>query len=418
MANDFLSFLGGIGSTPTPVYGTSAEDAALRQQMASGANYWNKATLAQTGYLPGSAGPGSADQTPSQMYAPSYGGNGVARPVQTSAVGPIDRATAANNYFGQALTYVPASGARSVADLLTGIGAYGGANRLGKPETAVAAANQMATGGSPRAYAPWGTYSRSLAYNAFNTPPAPPPNVPLPRSRPGYAPTAIDMAAINRPVGANPGMGGAMIGNGQMSPQIPPQQPPADGSGTALPVWAGTPETQNDGWTNLSRNYFGAGLNGQLLSPGGRQPQQSPTGANAYALTNWHAQEAAKARQANATGTAGGYQYRNGQKVGYAPQTIGGRTYTPTNGATAYGLANVAGQIAALNRQAAATGSTGVYNYVNGVKTGTVNGQSSANAYAAANAGPGSVAEWERRASGNQSSGGGPASGGEYGGGR
>lgn len=61
--------------------------------------------------------------------------------------------------------------------------------------------------------------------------------VPLPRPRPPWAPTAIDMAAINGQQGANPGMGGALIGNGQMSPQIPPQQPPNDGSPPT--VWAG-----------------------------------------------------------------------------------------------------------------------------------------------------------------------------------
>lgn len=203
-----------------------------------------------------------------------------------------------------------------------------------------------------------------------------PPNVPLPRPRPGYAPTAIDMAAINRPVGANPGMGGAMLGNGVMAPGIAPQGPPPPG--IAPTVWAGDQPPQ----------------------AGGQQPQQRPTGANAYALTNWHAQQAALANKANATGTAGGYQYLNGQKVGYAPQTINGGTYTPTSGASAYSIANMAGQLAALQRQANATGSTGVYNYVNGVKTGTVNGQSSANAYAAANAGPGSVSAFEQKASG------------------
>lgn len=393
MANDFLSFLGGIGSTPTPVYGTSAEDAALRQQMASGANYWNSTTPAQTGYLPGSSRLGSADQTPAQMYAPSYGGTGTARPVQTSAVGPIDRSTAANNYFGQALTYVPASGMRSVADLLTGIGSYGGPASLSQKPAQTA---------SKGGYAPWGAYSRSLAFNGMNTPAAPaPPNVPLPRSRPGYAPTAIDMAAINAPpaapVGANPGMGGAMLGNGVMAPGIAPQGPPPPG--IAPTVWAGDPPPQAPA-TNITVR-------------GGQQPPRLPSSAQQYAQANRAAQLAALERQSNATGTAGGYQYVGGQKVGYAPQTIGNNVYTPTNPATAYGLANAAAQIAALNRQAAATGSTGVYNYVNGVKTGTVNGQSSANAYAAANAGPGSVAEWERRASG----GGGGGSSREYGGG-
>lgn len=232
------------------------------------------------------------------------------------------------------------------------------------------------------------------------------PNVSRPRPRPGNAPNFMDMAAINnqqQPVGANPGMGGALLGNGVMNPGIPPQQPPADGS-SPLPVWAGDNPAAP-----------GAPASGGYQVPGTPRPL---TGAERYGLANLFGQQAAQQRQANATGTAGGYQYVNGQRVGYAPQTIRGATYIPTNPATAYGLANAAGQIAALNRQAAATGSTGVYNYVNGVKTGTVNGQSSANAYAAANAGPGSVAEWDRIASGNQSSGGGPAAGGEYGGGR
>lgn len=221
-----------------------------------------------------------------------------------------------------------------------------------------------------------------------------PPNVPLPRSRPGYAPTAIDMAAINRPVGANPGMGGAMLGNGVMAPGIAPQGPPPPG--IAPTVWAGDPPPQ-------------APQAGGYTAPGAPRPLSA---AERYRLANQFGQQAALERQSNATGTAGGYQYAGGQKVGYAPQTINGSTYTPTSGASAYSLANMAGQLAALQRQANATGSTGVYNYVNGVKTGTVNGQSSANAYAAANAGPGSVAEWERRASG-----GGGGSSREYGGG-
>jgi len=151
------------------------------------------------------------------------------------------------------------------------------------------------------------------------------PNVPLPRPRPGYAPTILDMAAINRPVGANPGMGGAMIGDGVMAPGIPPQGPPPPG--IAPTVWAG----DNQQPVNIAVR-------------GGRQPR----------LTS----------------------------------------------AQQYALANEAARQAALQRQAAATGSTGVYNYVNGVKAGTVNGQSSANAYAAANAGPGSVAAFEQKASG------------------
>lgn len=233
------------------------------------------------------------------------------------------------------------------------------------------------------------------------------PNVPLPRPRPGYAPTSIDIAAMNRPQGANPGMGGAMLGNGAMSPNIPPQGPPP--AGISPTVWAGDNANPMTGGVGP---YRGAASDG-YTAPGAPRPL---TAAERYSLANQYGQQAAQQRQASATGVAGGYQYENGQRVGYAPQTIGGVTFTPGNAATAYGLANAAGQIDALNRQANATGQTGVYNYINGVRGSTVNGQSSANAYAAANSGPGSVAAFERFASGGGSSGG-PAVGGEYGGG-
>lgn len=191
-------------------------------------------------------------------------------------------------------------------------------------------------------------------------------NVPLPRPRPPNAPSWMDMAAINAPPqGANPGMGGAMIGSGQMSPQIPPQGPPPPG--IAPTVWAGEQPQQQGGPLNINV----------------RGGQQAPalTPAQRYALANQTGQINAQQRQANATGNAGGYQYQRGQRVGYAPQTIGNQTYTPNNPAAAYGLANAAGQIAALNRQATATGQTGVYNYNQGVRTGTVGGVSPSQAY-------------------------------------
>ncbi len=230
--------------------------------------------------------------------------------------------------------------------------------------------------------------------------PAPAQNVQLPRPRPGYAPTSLDMAAINaprQPVGANPGMGGAMLGNGVMSPAIPPQQPPADGS-SPLPVWAGdTPQVP------------------QMPQAGGYTAPGAPrqlTAAERYQLSNQLGQQAALERQAKATGTAGGYQYVNGQRVGYAPQTIGNNVYTPTNPATAYGLANAAGQIAALNRQAAAM-SQGQQTAVQKLQA---QGMSPSQAYAAANAAPGSVAAWDQRFAGGTQSGA-PAVGGSYGGG-
>lgn len=194
-------------------------------------------------------------------------------------------------------------------------------------------------------------------------------NVPLPRPRPPNAPTWMDMAAISaqQPVGANPGMGGAMIGNGQMASGIPPQGPPP--AGIAPTVWAGDqPQQAGGGVQPLGINVRG-----------GQQPNVSPS--ERYSLANMLGQINAQKRQSNATGTAGGYQYQNGRKVGYAPINVGRGTYTPTNGAAAYALSNLSGQQAAQQRQATATGQTGVYTYVNGQKTGTVGGGTSAQAY-------------------------------------
>jgi len=368
MAGSFLDFMGGIGSTPPPVYGTGAEDAALRQQMASGANYWNNTRPSQTGYLPSLTGPAATNtggavypwNSPSQMTPPTYGGTGATRPVQTTTRGGISPAT------DKRLEHFLASEGRSVADLLQGIGSYSGPQ---SPQmTAAGAAAQLAQGGAPKqGYAPWGTYSRSLAYNNLNpgpAAPAAPQGVPWGEHSRGLAfhnftnPPAA-------PQGANPGMGGAMIGDGRMNPGIPPQQPPADGS-SPLPVWAGDNPQQPGGPLNINVR-------------GGQAPNLTP--AQRYALANQTGQINAQQRQSQATGQAGGYQYQNGQKVGYAPQTIGNQVYTPTNPATAYGLANAAGQINALNRQATATGQTGVYTYQNGQRTGTVGGGTGAQAY-------------------------------------
>lgn len=377
MADNFLQFLGGIGSTPPKVYGTSAEDVARRQQMESGANYWNNTRPSQTGYLPSLTGSSATNtggavypwNSPAQMTPPAYGGNGAANPVQTTSRGGLNPAT------DKRLEHFLASEGRSVAELLQGIGTY----RDPKPPqmTAAGAASQLAQGGAPKqGYAPWGALSRSLAYNNMNPDPAS--NVQLPRRRPASASPmedALIAAGVQpgvpltppaAPVGANPGMGGAMIGNGQMASSIPPQLPPADGS-SPLPVWAGDNPQQAGG--------LPLGINVR----GGQQPNVSPS--ERYSLANMLGQINAQKTQSNATGAAGGYQYQNGQKVGYAPQNIGGKTYTPTNAATAYGLANAAGQINALNKQATATGSTGVYNYKNGVRGSTVTGGSSASAY-------------------------------------
>lgn len=345
MAGNFIDFMGGIGSTPAPVYGTSAEDVALKQQMAQGANYWNNTRPSQTGYLPSIGGASSTNtggsvypwNSPAQMTSPTYGGNGATNPVQTTARGGLNPAT------DPRLERFVASDGRSISDLLTGVGSYRDPSkpallppptRLGYAATpqnpAVTAATQAGQGAAPPFPRPpiarwnrmdvaeqgpkpgtpaWALYSQKLAQMGLTAPQA----------------------------GANPGMGGAMVGNGQMSPQIPPQQPPADGS-SPLPVWSGGP-----------------GQGGPVMRGG---TVQRANGTNGYVY-----------------GRAAGGPWN---QQGKAPWTQG------MSPADQYAVANMGGQIAALGRQATATGQTGVHNYVNGVKTGTVNGQSSANAYEAA----------------------------------
>lgn len=160
--------------------------------------------------------------------------------------------------------------------------------------------------------------------------------VPMPRPRPPWAPTSIDMAAIMAQQGANPGMGGAMFGNGVMAPGIAPQGPPP--AGIAPTHWRGE---------------------------GG----QSPSPLN-YTL--------ARAAASN------GYVYGRGANGQWHQQ---GRTPWASllSPSQQYDVANQASQIAAKIRQANATGQTGVYRYVNGNRVGTVNGMSGANAYDAAN---------------------------------
>jgi hypothetical protein len=154
--------------------------------------------------------------------------------------------------------------------------------------------------------------------------------VAMPRPRPPWAPTTIDMAAISgAQQGANPGMGGAMIGNGVMSPAIPAQQPPPGGA----------PQTK---WAD---DIFGMGGSGT----------------------------AKNGTVARANGT-NGYVYGQGadgqwNQQGYAPISVGRGTYTPTSGAAAYALANLAGQQKAQQTKAASTGAgTNGYDYYKGVR--------------------------------------------------
>jgi hypothetical protein len=141
--------------------------------------------------------------------------------------------------------------------------------------------------------------------------------VALPRPRPPWAPTTIDMAAISgAQQGANPGMGGAMIGNGVMSPAIPPQQPPPGGA----------PQTK---WAD---DIFGMGGGGKVSNGTVARPL-SPS--QQYDATNLAAQLKAQQTKAASTGIGtNGYAYQNGVNVGQSQAMAG---LTP---AQQYELAN------------------------------------------------------------------------------
>jgi len=126
----------------------------------------------------------------------------------------------------------------------------------------------------------------------------------------GYS-RQLAQQAMRPPVGANPGMGGAMIGNGVMSPNIPPQGPPP--AGIAPTQW------QGDGLVGLLGNGGqprGAQHHGGLLG----LLQSSPRGAQRYALANLAGQQAAAQKRSTLSGVGrNDYTYVNGVNQGYAP---------------------------------------------------------------------------------------------------
>lgn len=157
-------------------------------------------------------------------------------------------------------------------------------------------------------------------------------SAPLPRPRPPWAPTAIDMAAINGQQGANPGMGGALIGNGQMAPGIAPQGPPP--AGISPTKWRG-----------------------DNPSGGGMTPAQAPI-----------------------TQGTDGYTYQNGKVVGLTDWAQRGRQQGLGPDGQ-YAAANLAGQLKAQIRgdQARAAGQTTAVDKLR------AQGMSPSDAYAVAN---------------------------------
>lgn len=136
------------------------------------------------------------------------------------------------------------------------------------------------------------------------------------------------------PVGADPGMGGAMLGNPRMASSIPPQQPPADGS-SPLPVWRGEQPTAVA--TMISRGLTGIAPNGYAYQDGQRVGNanwtQGYTPEQQYKSANLQAQVAAMDRARTATGITPVQQIQR---------------QTGASGAPAYDQANAAAQAAAI----------------------------------------------------------------------
>ena len=181
---------------------------------------------------------------------------------------------------------------------------------------------QVNGGGSTPAYAPWGATSRSLAFNALNpSPPQDPMTV------------AANEAAANF-LANPPDFGGRDTGAAPLGTY----------GGEATKVPAST-STRPRGIAGLLDALFGQSprmdVATKLDVP---SPAQRYDNANAVAQLN--------AILAPRTGSAGGYQYQNGQKVGYAPVATPFGSATPTSGAQAYSLSNAASKLNAIANSA------------------------------------------------------------------
>lgn len=190
------------------------------------------------------------------------------------------------------------------------------------------------------AYAPWGATSRSLAFNALNpSPPQDPMTVAANEAAANFLANPPDFGG--RDVGAAPL--GTYGGNNNVQATRKPGYQRGDGGLLAF-------MTQND-----KQPIKGlGGLLERLFTPTQRMdvatkldvpsPAQRYSNANAVAQLN--------AILAPRTGSAGGYQYQNGQKVGYAPVATPFGSATPTSGAQAYSLSNAASKLNAIANSA------------------------------------------------------------------
>lgn len=267
------------------------------------------AKYGSTPFLPTVRG-GAVDNAVTWPWQTSVGTNNWSAPQYAGGIPPtmVD-ATTVTKPKGSSIPGAPwnlDSGYRSTNELLAMLGDSSAPTRLA----------------AAPAYAPWGATSRSLAYNALNpSPPQDPMTV------------AANEAAANF-LANPPDFGGRDVGAAPLGTY--------GGEATKVPASA----TQRPrGIAGLLDALFGQSPRMDVASKlDVPSPSQRYSNANAVAQLN--------AILAPRTGSAGGYEYRNGQKVGYAPVATPFGSATPTSGAQAYSLSNAASKLNAIANSA------------------------------------------------------------------
>jgi hypothetical protein len=268
------------------------------------------AKYGNTPFLPTVRG-GAVDNAVTWPWQTSIGTNNWNAPQYAGGIPPtmVDTTTVTNPK-GSSIPGAPwnlDSGYRSTNDLLAMLGSASSPTRLAAAPT----------------YAPWGATSRSLAFNALNP------------SQPQDPMTVAANEAAANFLANPPDFGGRDVGGAPLGSY--------GGEATKAPASAAA---RPRGLAGLLDALFGQSPRMDVASKlDVSSPAQRYSNANAAAQLN--------AILAPRTGSAGGYQYQGGQKVGYAPIALpDGSSVTPTSGAQAYSLSNAASQARAISNSA------------------------------------------------------------------
>jgi len=138
-------------------------------------------------------------------------------------------------------------------------------------------------------------------------------------------------------IGPQMGMvGGKQPGINEVSGQMKPGYQLGDG---ALAFATQNSKQPINGLSGLLASLFG----GSGTAVGTKLDTRGPSPGGLYNLANQAGQM--NAIMAPRNGSAGGFQYQGGQKVGYAPIQFGDTSFTPSSGAQAYAIANEAAKV-------------------------------------------------------------------------